>query len=56
MAHQHPPRFLKIVDDARSRALFYEAAPFSKTLASEREIAALVADGYTPMRYRKIRD
>jgi hypothetical protein len=52
----HVILFVKWLDDAKNRALFYEAAPFSKTLASEREIAALVADGYTPMRYRKIRD
>ena len=52
----HVILFVKWLDDAKSRALFYEAAPFSKTLASERDVAALVADGYTPMRYRKIRD
>jgi hypothetical protein len=52
----HVILFVKWLDEAKGRALFYEAAPFSKTLASEREIAALVADGYTPMRYRKIRD
>jgi hypothetical protein len=52
----HVILFVKWLDDAKNRALFYEAAPFSKTLASEREIAALVADGYAPMRYRKIRD
>jgi len=52
----HVILFVKWLDDARTRALFYEAAPFSKTLASERAISALVEDGYTPMRYRKIRD
>jgi len=52
----HVILFVKWLDDAKSRALFYEAAPFSKTLASERDIASLVASGYTPMRYRKIRD
>ena len=52
----HVILFVKWLDDAKTRALFYEAAPFSKTLSSEREIAALMAAGYTPMRYRKIRD
>jgi hypothetical protein len=52
----HVILFVKWLDGAKARALFYEAAPFSKTLGSERDIATLVADGYTPMRYRKIRD
>lgn len=52
----HVILFVKWLDDARSRALFYEAAPFSKTLGSERDIPTLVASGYTPLRYRKIRD
>lgn len=52
----HVILFVKWLDEAKTRALFYEAAPFSKTLGSEREISELVADGYTPMRYRKIRD
>jgi hypothetical protein len=52
----HVILFVKWLDDEHTRALFYEAAPFSKTLGSEREIAALVGDGYMPMRYRKIRD
>lgn len=52
----HVILFVKWLDDSKTRALFYEAAPFSKTLSSERTISELVADGYTPMRYRKIRD
>ena len=52
----HVILFVKWLDDTRTRALFYEAAPFSKTLGSERDIPTLVASGYTPMRYRKIRD
>jgi len=52
----HVILFVKWLDATKTRALFYEAAPFSKTLSSERDIAALVASGYTPMRYRKIRD
>ena len=41
---------------ARTRALFYEAAPYSKTLGSERDMATLLAAGYTPLRYRRIVD
>jgi hypothetical protein len=52
----HVILFVKWLDATKSRALFYEAAPFSKTLSSERDISTLVAAGYTPMRYRKIRD
>ena len=52
----HVILFVKWLDDAKSRALFYEAAPFSKTLSSVRGISTLVAAGYTPMRYRKIRE
>ncbi|MEA3211545.1 MAG: hypothetical protein QOE70_4602 [Chthoniobacter sp.] len=50
----HVLLFVKWLDGAKTRALFYEAAPFSKTRASEREIAEM-AD-YVPMRYRQIRD
>jgi len=52
----HVILFVKWLDDAKTRALSYEAAPFSKTLSSERDISDLVASGYTPLRYRKIRD
>jgi len=52
----HVILFVKWLDEAKARALFYEAAPFSKTLSSERDIATLIASGYAPMRYRKIRD
>lgn len=52
----HVILFVKWLDDDRTRALFYEAAPFSKTLGSERDISTLIASGYTPLRYRKIRD
>ena len=52
----HVILFVKWLDDTKTRALFYEAAPFSKTLGSERDIPTLLAAGYTPMRYRKIRD
>lgn len=55
-AEGHVLLFVRWLDDARTRALFYEAAPFSKTMASEREVAEMVASGFQPLTYTKIRD
>jgi hypothetical protein len=52
----HVLLFVKWRDDEKSRALFYEAAPFSKTRASEWDVGDLIASGYQPLRYRGIRD
>jgi len=52
----HVLLFVRWLDDARTRALFYEAAPFSKTRATERAIADMTAAGYKPLRYRNIHD
>jgi len=52
----HVLLFVKWLDPEKSRALFYEAAPFSKTRASELEVASLTAAGFQPLRYRGIRD
>lgn len=52
----HVLLFVKWLDAEKKRAIFYEAAPFSKTLASERDVTEMTADGYTPLRYRHIRD
>jgi hypothetical protein len=51
----HVLLFAKWLDPEKKRALFYESAPFSKTVASERDVTELVAAGYVPMRYRHIR-
>jgi hypothetical protein len=51
----HVLMFVKWLDEEKKRALFYEAAPFSKTRASERNIDELAAAGFIPMRYRHIR-
>jgi len=51
----HVLMFVKWLDEEKKRALFYEAAPFSKTRATQRDINELVADGFVPMRYRHIR-
>ena len=52
----HVLMFVKWVDPKKKRALFYEAAPFSKTRATERDIDELISDGFVPLRYRHIRD
>ena len=52
----HVVLFVRWLDDNKKRALFYESAPFSKTLASERNVNEMVAGGYLPMRYRQIRN
>jgi len=54
-ANGHVLLFVKWLDAEKRRALFYEAAPFSKTLASERDVQEMTAAGYTPLRYRHIR-
>jgi hypothetical protein len=51
----HVLMFVKWLDPEKKHALFYEAAPFSKTLASERDVNEMVAAGFQPMRYRDIR-
>lgn len=55
-ANGHVLLFAKWIDDAKTRALFYEAEPFSKVIASEQDIADMVRAGYKPLRYRKIRE
>jgi len=52
----HVLLFVKWLDPEKKRAVFYEAAPFSKTLASERDVNEMIADGYQPLRYRRIRN
>lgn len=52
----HVYLFVKWLDAEKERALFYEASPFSKTVASEHDVRALAAGGYRPLRYRHIRD
>jgi hypothetical protein len=52
----HVILFAKWLDDAKTRALFYEAQPYSKVMANEYAIAELTAEGFRPLRYRQIRD
>ena len=51
----HVLMFVKWLDEEKKRPLFYEAAPFSKTRASERDVDEMVSDGFVPMRYRHMR-
>jgi hypothetical protein len=50
----HVLLFAKWLDPEKKRALFYESAPFSKTLASERDVSEMLAAGYVPLRYKRI--
>jgi hypothetical protein len=50
----HVLLFVKFLDVEKKRAMFYESAPFSKTLASVRDVSELRREGYIPMRYRHI--
>jgi len=52
----HALLFVKWLDSEKKRAVFYEAAPFSKTLASERDVEEMTSAGYRPLRYRHIRN
>ncbi len=52
----HVVLFVKWLDDTQTRFLCYEAEPFSRVRASERDAAAMVSIGYAPLRYRKIVD
>ena len=52
----HVLLFVKWLDAEKTRAIFYEAAPFSKTRAAERDINEMTAAGYHPLRYRHIRN
>ena len=55
-AEGHVLLFAKWTGPQKTQAVFYEAAPFSKTLASERDVNEMAASGYQPLRYLKIRD
>lgn len=52
----HVLLFVKWLDSEKKRAVFYEAAPYSKTLAAERDVNEMTADGYQPLRFRHIRN
>jgi hypothetical protein len=51
----HVLLFVRFLDGEKKRALFYEAAPFSKCVACQRDVASMSAAGYVPLRYENIR-
>ncbi len=52
----HVLLFARWINPSRTKALFYEAAPFSKVRAKEYTVADLEASGFQPLRFRDIRD
>lgn len=55
-AGAHVLLFAKWTNPEKTHALFYEASPFSKTVASERDVNQMTNVGFKPLRYRQIRD
>jgi hypothetical protein len=55
-AGAHVMLFAKWTNPEKTHALFYEASPFSKTVASERDVNQMTSVGFKPLRYRQIRD
>jgi len=52
----HVVLFVKWLDDTQTRFLCYEAEPFSRVRASERNAQEMIAAGYAPIRYRRMAD
>ncbi len=55
-AGAHVMLFAKWTNPEKTQALFYEASPFSKTVASERDVNQMTNVGFKPLRYRHIRE
>jgi hypothetical protein len=52
----HVVLFVKWLDQTQTRFVCYEAEPFSRVRASERNAQEMVAIGYAPLRYKMIVD
>jgi hypothetical protein len=52
----HVVLFVKWLDDTQTRFLCYEADPSSRVRASERNAPEMFAAGYSPLRFRQIRE
>lgn len=52
----HVVLFARWLGEEKTRALFFEAHPFTKVTAREYEVGALVSSGFRPLRYRRMRD
>ena len=52
----HVLLFARWTNAEKTHALFYEASPSSKTVASDQDMNQMTQAGFTPLRYRYIRD
>lgn len=52
----HVMLFARWTNAEKKQAIFYEASPFSKTVASAQDINQMTSAGFKPLRYRQIRD
>lgn len=52
----HVVLFVRWSDDSHTRFQCYEAEPFSRVRLSERNATQMLAAGYAPLRYRKMRE
>ncbi len=52
----HVVLFVRWSDSTRTRFLCYEAEPFSRVRMSERNAVEMLAAGYSPLRYRQMRE
>ena len=55
-AGAHVLLFARWTNAEKTHAIFYEASPFSKTVATELDATQMPRAGFTPLRYRQIRD
>ncbi len=52
----HVVLFVKWLDASQTRFRCYEAAPYSRVRASERNAPEMLAQGFKPLRFRQIRE
>lgn len=52
----HVVLFVKWLDSSQTRFLCYEAEPYSRVRASERHAPEMLVAGFSPLRFRQIRD
>ena len=56
LAGAHVMMFAKWTNPEKTHAVFYEASPYSKTVASDQDMNEMTKAGFKPLRYRRIRD
>ena len=52
----HVRLFAEWLDETKTKALFYEAEPFSKVIAQQYDVTSMLNDGYRPFRYKQLKD